>query len=105
MSDDAWLTDEVVTAVAIHMNTDHAEDNVVICRGLGEHAATFSAQFTGMTTREAVFAATDEDGSEHEVRVRFANEVTARPEVRAEIASLYHRSAELLGLPPRTADS
>ncbi len=102
MSDGAWLTDDVVAAVAEHMNTDHAADNVVICRGLGGHDATASAVFTGMTTREAVFTATDAAGEEVEVRVPFANEVTARPEVRTEVADLYHRSAAMLGLPPRT---
>lgn len=102
MSDAAWLTDEALAAIARHMNDDHADDNVVICQGLGGRADTASAVFITMTTAEAVFVATDSGGSDHEVRVPFANEVTARPEVRAEIADLYHRSAAILGLPPRT---
>lgn len=104
MSDASWLDADALAAIGRHMNEDHAADNVVICQGLGGHDDVVAAVFTGMTTTEAVFAATGTDGTETEVRVPFANEVTARPEVRTEIASLYHRSAAILGLPPRDGE-
>ncbi len=101
MSGDAWLTDEVVAAVAHHMNTDHAEDNVVICRGLGGVEDAETAEFVGMTTTAAHFRVTTPGGT-RQVEVPFAEAVTERPEVRVQVADLYHRSAALLGLPPRS---
>ena len=95
-----WLTDEVIAAVARHMNNDHAEDNAVICRGVGGRAEVTAARFVGMTTRACGFAITTPDGSS-ELEVPFANEVTERAEVRAEVAALYHRSAAMLGIAPR----
>lgn len=101
MSDAGWLTNEVIAAVARHMNTDHADDNVVICRGLGGYPGATTATFVGMTTTAARFAASGSDG-EREIEIPFADEVTERPEVRTQVAALYHRSAAQLGLPPRT---
>ena len=99
MSDD-WLTDEVIAAVAAHMNDDHADDNVVICRGLGGVPDATSATFVGLTTTAARFSVTDADGT-RDVEIAFENEVTERAMVRTEIAGPYHRAAALLGLPPR----
>lgn len=101
MSDAAWLTDDVIAAVAHHMNTDHADDNVVICRGLGACGDATAATFVGMTTKVARFSVTLPDGT-HEIEIAFADEVTERAEVRTQVADLYHRSAALLGLPPRS---
>lgn len=100
MSDDSWLTDEVIAAVTHHMNTDHVDDNVVICRGLGGCDDAIAATFVGMTTTAARFTVTDARGP-REVEIAFAETVTERAQVRAEVAGLYHRSAALLGLPPR----
>lgn len=100
MSDDAWLTDDVVDAVAQHMNTDHVDDNVVICRGLGGCGDATAATFVSMTPTAARFAVTTPAGT-REIDVAFAAEVTERAQVRAEVAGLYHRSAALLGLAPR----
>ncbi|HET8930343.1 MAG TPA: DUF2470 domain-containing protein [Acidimicrobiales bacterium] len=100
MSGGDWLTDEVITAVAHHMNSDHVDDNVVICRGLGGCDDATAATFVGMTTTVARFSVTGPDG-EREIEIEFADEVSERAQVRTEVAGLYHRSAALLGLPPR----
>ena len=100
MSDDAWLTDEVIAAVAHHMNTDHVDDNLVICRGVGGCTEATAATFVGMTTTVARFSVTVPGGT-REIEVPFADEVTERAQVRSEVAGLCHRSAALLGLPPR----
>lgn len=103
MSDASWLTDDVVAAVARHMNDDHADDNVVICRALGGYPEATAATFTGMTTTAARFTASGPDG-ERTVEIDFADRVTERAEVRTQVAALYHRSAALLGLPPRQSE-
>lgn len=100
MSGDDWLTDEVIAAVAHHMNADHVDDNVVICRGLGGCDDATAATFVGMTTKVARFTVT-EPGGEREIEIGFADEVSERAQVRTEVAGLYHRSAAMLGLPPR----
>lgn len=97
---DAWLTDEVVDAVAKHMNTDHLGDNVVICRGLGGVGDATAARFTGLTTTGARFVVTT-DAGDQDIEVPFDRPVTERAEVREQVAALYHRSAQILGLPPR----
>jgi hypothetical protein len=95
-----WLTPDVVTAVAAHMNGDHPEDCVVICRVLGGRPDTTSAVMSDLDVTAIHFTATGPDG-DAAVRIPFAAELTARAEVRAEVARMYHESAAVLGLPPR----
>jgi hypothetical protein len=95
-----WLTDDVIAAVAHHMNTDHAEDNLVICRGVGGVPDATTAHFEGLDRHSATFVATTPDGT-RTVRVPFAAPVTERAAIRAEVAALFHTSAAQLGLPPR----
>lgn len=99
-SEGAWLSPDVVAAVARHMNDDHAEDNVVICRGVGGHPTTTSASFVGLDTTEATFLAVTPDG-DFDIRVPFAQPVHDRSDVRVAVAELFHRSAALLGMPER----
>ena len=95
-----WVTPEIVAAVSAHMNGDHAEDCAVICRVFGDQPATTAAVMTDLDARAIHFRATVPDG-EVDVRVPFAQELTERAQVRAEVARLYHESAAVLGLPPR----
>ena len=90
-----WLTDDVVAAVVTHMNGDHADDNVVICRGAGGRPAVTQARMTGLTAEAIVFAAT-EPGGEVVVRVPFGAPLSSRAEVREHVARLFHESVELL---------
>lgn len=91
---------EVVAAIARHMNDDHAEDNAVICRGLGGQPATTAATMTGMTPAGIVFEATV-DGAPTEVVVPWSEPITERAQVRAEVVRMHAEAAAALGLPPR----
>jgi putative heme iron utilization protein len=95
MSADAtdWCTPEVVAAVAAHMNDDHADDCVVLCRAWGGHPTAVAARMTGMDPAGLDLMA-EVDGAEVPVRVDFARPLTARSEVRAEVARLYHEAAQ-----------
>lgn len=95
-----WITPDVVTAVLAHMNGDHAEDCVVMCRGLGGRPGTTAATMTGFDDEAVELLADGPDGPAP-VRIPFAEPLTGRAQVRAEVARMYHESAALLGLPPR----
>jgi putative heme iron utilization protein len=95
-----WLTQDVVDAVRAHMNGDHSDDCVVICRVLGDQPSTTAAEMTGLDADAIHFRATTDSG-ELDVRVPFAMTLTERAQVRAEVARMYHESAAVLGLPPR----
>jgi hypothetical protein len=95
-----WLTDDIAAAVLRHMNGDHPEDCVVICRGLGGRPGTTAARMTGLDREGFDFTAVDDEG-EHAVRVPCAAPLADRAQIRAEAARMYHESAAALGLPPR----
>jgi len=91
---------EVVAQIARHMNDDHADDNVLIVRGLGGiHAAT-SARMSGMDADGMDFAAAV-DGIEVPVRIPFSERLTERRQVRAEAVRMYRDACAALGLEPR----
>jgi hypothetical protein len=97
---------DVVAAIARHMNDDHAEDNVTICRGLGGQPGTLAATMTGMTPDGIVFAATVE-GPDHggtdqvEVMVPWGAPITERAQVRTEVVRMHTEASAALGLPAR----
>jgi putative heme iron utilization protein len=91
---------DVVAAVAAHMNGDHAEDCVVICRVLGGRDDTTAATMTGVDGDGVEFLATTTEGNVT-VRVPFSEPITERAQIRAEVARMYHESAAALGLPSR----
>lgn len=95
---------DVVAAIARHMNDDHADDNVTICRGLGGQPATVAATMTGMTPDGIVFAATVDaaDGEDQvEVVVPWSGPITERAQVRTEVVRMHTEASEALGLPAR----
>lgn len=92
---------EVVTAIARHMNDDHVEDNVTICRGLGGQPTTTAATMTGMTPEGITFGATLDDGTETEVVVPWSEPITERAQVRMEVVRMHTEASEALGLPAR----
>ncbi len=92
---------EVVAAIARHMNDDHGEDNVTICRGLGGQPTTTAATMTGMTPDGIVFGATLDGGDEVEVVVPWSEPITERAQVRAEVVRMHTEASTALGLPPR----
>ena len=94
------FTPDVVAQIARHMNDDHAEDNVLIVRGLGGIPTATSARMSGMDADAMEFAAAV-DGVEVPVRVPFGERLTERRQVRAEALRMYRDACAVLGLEPR----
>ena len=91
---------EVVAQIARHMNDDHAEDNVLIVRGLGGVDAATAARMSGMDADGMSFVAVA-GGVEVPVRIPFAGRLTERRQVRAEAVRMYREACAALGLEPR----
>ena len=91
---------EVVAQIARHMNDDHAEDNVLIVRGLGGVDAATSARMSGMDADGMEFAAAVK-GVEVPVRIPFRERLTERQQVRAEAVRMYREACVALGIEPR----
>ncbi|GAA0516161.1 hypothetical protein Ade02nite_25790 [Paractinoplanes deccanensis] len=91
---------EVVEQIAHHMNGDHADDNVLIVRGLGGMPTATAARMSGMDADAMEFAAVV-DGIEVPVRIPFSERLTERRQVRAEAVRMYHDACAALGEQPR----
>ena len=91
---------EVVAQIAHHMNGDHADDNVLIVRGLGGMPAATAARMSGMDADAMEFAAVV-NGIEVPVRIPFAERLTERRQVRAEAVRMYREACTALGIEPR----
>lgn len=96
---DPFSTD-VVAQIARHMNDDHAEDNVLIVRGLGGIPTATSARMSGLDADGMEFAAAV-DGVEVPVRIPFGERLTERRQVRAETVRMYRDACAALGLEPQ----
>lgn len=90
---------EVVAQVARHMNDDHADDNVLIVRGLGGIPSATAARMSGMDHDAMEFAAVV-DGIEVPVRVPFSERLTERGQVRLEAIRMYREACAALGVTP-----
>jgi putative heme iron utilization protein len=95
---------EVVGRIAAHMNGDHADDNVLICRAFGREPAVTAARMSGMDADGMDFIATV-DGREVPVRVPFSERLTERRQVRAEAVRMYREACARLGVVPRRQTS
>ena len=91
---------EVVAAIARHMNEDHAADSVLICRALGGEPGTAAATMTGLDAAGIQFAVTTPVGPA-DTTVPWAEPVTERSQVRAEVVRMYHDACTALGVEPR----
>jgi putative heme iron utilization protein len=93
------FTPEVVAQIARHMNDDHADDNVLIVRGLGGIEAASAARMSSMDADGMDFDATV-NGIAVPVRIPFSEHLTERRQVRLEAVSMYRRACAALGLEP-----
>ncbi|MFF0176809.1 DUF2470 domain-containing protein [Micromonospora profundi] len=93
---------DVIAAVSRHMNDDHAEDTLLICRTLGGCPTATRARTTGLDADGVDFVATV-DGVEVAVRVPFAHRLTERAEIRREVVRMYQEACVQLGIEPRPA--
>ncbi|MFF5211655.1 DUF2470 domain-containing protein [Streptosporangium sp. NPDC000396] len=94
------FTPDVVDAIKRHMNDDHADDALLICRGLGGQPEATGTTTTGVDDRGIEFAALV-DGREVTVRVPWSATLTERVQVRWEVVRLYREACAALGLPAR----
>lgn len=94
------FTPEVIGQIARHMNDDHADDNLLICRGLGGRPTATAARMSGMDADGMDFVATV-DGTPVPVRVPFRARLTERRQVRAEAVRMYTEACAALGVSPR----
>jgi putative heme iron utilization protein len=86
-----FLTPDVVSAIRSHMNNDHADDNVTICRGVGGHAEVTAATVAGLDLDAVEFEAHGPAGR-FTIRIPFSAPLTERADVRAELARMVHES-------------
>ncbi len=94
------LPDDAVAAICRHMDEDHPDDALLICRTLGGTPAATRARTVGVDGSGLVFEA-DVEGGRVRVPVAFAEPVTSRPQVRAAVVALHDRARAAAGLPAR----
>jgi putative heme iron utilization protein len=85
----------VVDAVRKHMNTDHADDTLVMVRGVGGRPDATAARMTGLDGEGGEYAVVV-DGAEETIRIPWSRPISERPEIRAEVVRLFEESRELL---------
>jgi hypothetical protein len=93
----------VVAAVLSHMNSDHADDNLLIARAFADPAATACAM-TSLDGEAGYWGYAVEgsgDERDRELRMPWAAPITERAEIRREIVSLYEQAHARLGTIPR----
>ena len=87
----AGFPPDVVAAVCRHMDDDHRDDALLICRTLGGQPAATSASTVDVDT-EAVHFSAQVDGAAVPVRVPFAGPVTERSQLRHAVVELHRRA-------------
>lgn len=101
MAGDPSFDAAAVAAICRHMNEDHREDAVLICRHLGGVDDVVAAETVGVDAAGLAFQVRRSGGAVVLVAVPFAAPVAGRPEVRAAVVELYERACAAAGLAPR----
>ncbi|MEU4404184.1 DUF2470 domain-containing protein [Streptosporangium sp. NPDC023963] len=94
------FTPDAVEAIKRHMNDDHADDALLICKGLGGQPEATGATTTGVDAEAIEFAAVV-GGRDVTVRVPWSATLTERAQVRTEVVRLYRDACAALGVPAR----
>jgi hypothetical protein len=104
---------QVVAAIMRHMNDDHADDSVLICRSLGGQPDTVTARMSGMSPAGIEFVADVDEAREVGPRevgprevivvVPWSEPITERGQVRLEVVRMYHEACVALGVEARAA--
>jgi putative heme iron utilization protein len=94
------FTPEAIAAVVKHMNDDHAEDSVLICRALGGQPDASAAVMRSMDADGIEFAVEVGDDAVT-VRVPWGVPITERGQVRLEVVRMCHDACAALGIEPR----
>ncbi|GAB3446946.1 hypothetical protein GCM10027570_18630 [Streptomonospora sediminis] len=99
----APFTADAVAAITAHMNEDHPQETLVICRALGGVPTATAARMTGLDSAGGDYAAVV-GGAEAAVRIPWSAELTERGQVRREVVRMYRDSCDLLGIAPGAGD-
>jgi hypothetical protein len=100
MSEMSHFDDAAVAAVVKHMNTERADDSLLICRTLGRQPSARIARMVGFNETRALFSARI-DGGDVDVWVPWSGPITERAQVREEIVAMYRRACAQAGIKPR----
>jgi putative heme iron utilization protein len=92
--------DSVIAAVVKHMNADHVDDSLLICRTLGGQPSARTARMVSFNPTHAMFSARI-DGGDVDVKVPWSAPVTERAQVRQEIVGMYRAACAQAGITPR----
>lgn len=95
---------DVVAAVLRHLNEDHADDSLLICRALGGQATAASARAVDLDENGIDFVAAV-DGKDLPLRIPWSEQLTERPQIRMEVVRMYRESALQLGIEPRDPEA
>ena len=93
VSDTAQFAPDVVAAVLAHMNDDHADDSLLICRVLGGRPDAVAATMTGFDHEAATFDVSVPDGTVG-VRLPWDRPVRDRADVRAAVVAMFRAAQE-----------
>jgi len=102
MEQDVLFTPEVCAAVIEHMNDDHADDSLRICRGLGGQPEAESATLTGLGPDGLVFRVISGATTEM-VHIAWSAPVVARGDIRREVVALHELACAALGISTPTS--
>lgn len=91
---------DVVEAVCRHMNDDHADDALLICRTLGGRPEAERVVTHGFDSEAMHFTAWSGERSVA-LSVPFEEPVVERPQVRQAVVRLYEKACDAAGLPRR----
>ncbi|MDH3012251.1 MULTISPECIES: DUF2470 domain-containing protein [Gordonia] len=91
--------EDVVAGVLAHMNGDHADDSLVICKALGERPDAIAAVMTGFDDRVAIFDVTVPEGAV-EMRFEWDRPVNDRTDVRKAVVAMFRDAQARLGINP-----
>lgn len=91
------FTPQAVEAIKRHMNDDHADDALIIVRGLADRPEASTALTSDVDAEGIEFTI---DGGER-VRVPWGRTLTERAEARQAVVDLYREACARLGLPAR----
>jgi putative heme iron utilization protein len=91
---------DVVAAVCAHMNDDHADDTLLICRALGGRPEATAARMVGLDAHAGDYVVGAPAGEEP-LRIPWSHPLTSRAEVRMEVVRMYEEACARLGVPAR----
>lgn len=96
--------DATVAGVLRHMNSDHADDNLLIARAFGSEAVTGSVMI-GFDGDCGEWRVSKPTGDDEVLRVPWPNgPISERPQVRQQVVAMYDAACERLGVEARPHD-